>query len=106
MVVGLGAGTASRLSGWPERIRWPTRPRAGAGAAGLTGGPIQVVRRALAQIEAIEEGLRTVDGRLDILLRPFDAIVERLSSVPGASRPVAQALIAEIGADVERFPRP
>jgi transposase len=65
-----------------------------------------LLRLHLAQIEAIEEGLRTVDGRLDILLRPFEALVERLSTIPGVSRLVAQTLIAEIGPDVERFPTP
>ena len=29
MVMVLGAGTAGRLSGWPERIRWPKRTRTG-----------------------------------------------------------------------------
>jgi transposase len=65
-----------------------------------------LLRLHLTQIEAIEEGLRTVDGRLEILLRPFEATVERLSTIPGVSRLVAQTLIAEIGADVDRFPTP
>lgn len=65
-----------------------------------------LLRLHLAQIEAIEAGLRDVDGRPEILLRPFRAVVERLSTVPGVSTLVAQTLIAEIGADVHRFPTP
>lgn len=65
-----------------------------------------LLRLHLAQIEAIEEGVRSVDARLEVLLRPFKAIVERLSTIPGVSRFVAQTLIAEIGGNVERFPTP
>jgi len=65
-----------------------------------------LLRLHLTQIEAIEEGLRTVDARLEILLRPMHAIVERLSTIPGVSTVVAQTVIAEIGPDVHRFPTP
>lgn len=65
-----------------------------------------LLRLHLTQIEAIEEGLRTVDARLDILLRPFTPVVERLSTIPGVGTLVAQTVIAEIGADVHRFPTP
>lgn len=65
-----------------------------------------LLRLHLTQIEGLEEGLRTLDSRLKILLQPFNAIVERLSTIPGVSTLVAQTLIAEIGADVDRFPTP
>lgn len=65
-----------------------------------------LLRLHLTQIEGIEEGLQAVDARLEILLRPFQAVVERLSTVPGISTLVAQTVIGEIGADVHRFPTP
>jgi len=65
-----------------------------------------LLRLHLTQIEGIEDGLRTVDARLDILLRPFTPVVERLSTIPGVGTLVAQTVIAEIGVDVHRFPTP
>lgn len=65
-----------------------------------------LLRLHLTQIEATEEGLRTIDARLEILLTPFHAVVERLSTIPGVSTLVAQTIIGEIGVDVGRFPTP
>jgi transposase len=65
-----------------------------------------LLRLHLTQIESLEEGLRTIDGRLNLLLQPFSAVVERLSTIPGVSTLVAQTVIAEIGPDVDRFPTP
>lgn len=63
-----------------------------------------LLRLHLSQIEAVEDGLRIVDARLDTLIGPYRPIVERLSTMPGVSTLVAQVLLAEIGADVHRFP--
>lgn len=63
-----------------------------------------LLRLHLAQIEAIEEGLRTVDARLELLLSPFRPVVDRLSTIPGVSTVVAQTIIAEVGVEVSRFP--
>jgi transposase len=65
-----------------------------------------LLRLHLTQIEAIEEGLRTVDARLESLLTPLRDVVERLSTIPGVSTLVAQTIIAEVGVDVGRFPTP
>ena len=65
-----------------------------------------LLRLHLTQIEAIEQGLRTVDARLEILLTPLRDVVERLSTIPGVSTLVAQTIIAEVGVDVGRFPTP
>jgi len=62
-----------------------------------------LLRLHLAQIEAIEDGVRTIDARLETLLRPFHAVIARLSTIPGVGALVAQTVIAEIGADVQRF---
>jgi transposase len=65
-----------------------------------------LLRLHLTQIEAIEEGMRTIDARLEVLLGPFRPVVERLSTIPGVSTVVAQTIIAEIGVEVGRFPTP
>jgi len=38
------------------------------------------------------------------VLRPFAAVVERLDTIPGISRRVAEVVVAEIGTDMTAFP--
>lgn len=57
-------------------------------------------------LEGLIDAVRTLDARLHVLLTPFEAVVERLSTIPGVSTLVAQTVIADIGADVHRFPTP
>ena len=65
-----------------------------------------LLRLHLSQIEALEDGLKTLDARLEALLRPFRAVTTRLCTMPGVSTLVAQTLLAEVGDDVQRFPSP
>jgi transposase len=58
----------------------------------------------LEQIQAIERGIAKVEAQIEELIRPFRADVERLTTMPGVSDTVAQALVAEIGVDMTRFP--
>lgn len=63
-----------------------------------------LLRLHLEQIEAIERGIAGVEAQIDGLIRPFRADVERLTTMPGVSDTVAQAIVAEIGLDMARFP--
>lgn len=65
-----------------------------------------LLRLHLTQIEAIEQGIETLDARLRVLLSPFQAVTARLCTMPGVSTIVAQTLLAEIGGDMGRFPTP
>jgi hypothetical protein len=60
------------------------------------------LRLHLTQSKASRRGRGAIDARLDVLLRPVQAVVERLSTVPEISTLVAQTVIAAIGADVHR----
>ena len=42
----------------------------------------------------------------DEVLRPFRAVADHLTTMPGVSDTVARVLIAEIGVDMSRFPTP
>jgi len=58
----------------------------------------------LEQVDAVEQQIATLDARIEQVLGPFrQAIVERLDTIPGFDRRAAQALIAEIGTDMDRF---
>lgn len=63
-----------------------------------------LLRLHLSQVEALEALVADLDARIEEALRPFRSHVERLSSVPGISTTVASVILAEIGADMSRFP--
>jgi transposase len=44
------------------------------------------------------------DAEIADLLRPFDALVERLDAIPGVGRRTAEVILSEIGTDVAAFP--
>lgn len=70
------------------------------GLRGLPGDHHRfLLRLHLEQIEALERSIAQVEARLEDQLRPFRASVERLTTMPGVSATVAQAIVA-----VTRFP--
>jgi transposase len=58
----------------------------------------------LARVDALDADLAELDAKLQELIAPFVAAVERLDEIPGVGQLAAQLLIAEIGADMTRFP--
>lgn len=52
------------------------------------------------------QGIETLNTRLDTLLIPYRPAIARLCTIPGVSDIVAQSLLAELGADMGRFPGP
>src|SRR5436190_5869404 len=58
----------------------------------------------LTQIEALEAAVRDLEARLGDALAPFRAAVDRLITIHGIAHTAARVLIAEIGADMSRFP--
>lgn len=60
----------------------------------------------LTQIEALDAAVRRLEAHLGDALGPFRAAATRLTTMPGLSETAARVLIAEIGADMTRFPSP
>jgi transposase len=58
----------------------------------------------LARIDQIDATIETLGERIDELLDPYEAAVTLLVTIPGVSRRTAQVILAEIGADMSRFP--
>jgi transposase len=58
----------------------------------------------LDQISALQEAVRTVEGRIESLLPPFRQQVELLMTIPGISDVGAWVILGEIGSDMSRFP--
>ena len=69
-------------------------------------GPHQrfLVAQQLAHIDALEEILAQVSTEIEARLRPVEAELERLDTVPGIGRRGAEILLAELGLAWDRFP--
>ena len=63
-----------------------------------------LLARQLAHIEDLDELIRQVSEESAARLRPFDATLDRLDTVPGVGRRTAEVLGAETGPDLARFP--
>jgi transposase len=84
------------------RAKLPELERALAGRAGLHQHFL--LARQLAHIDFLDETLAQVSAEIAERLRPFEATIERLDAIPGVGRATAEVLLAEIGADMSRFP--
>lgn len=63
-----------------------------------------MLRLHLELIEALETALRQVDATVGKTLAPISYAADLLKTIPGISDVVAHVIIAEIGADMTRFP--
>jgi transposase len=63
-----------------------------------------IVSAILAHLDFLDEQIDLLSGAIEEQLRPFAAAVELLCTIPGVQRRTAEAVIAEIGADMSRFP--
>ncbi|MHB8645477.1 MAG: IS110 family RNA-guided transposase [Thermomicrobiales bacterium] len=63
-----------------------------------------MVARQLAHIDFLDATITQVSAEIAARLQPVDDLVERLDTIPGIGRYVAEALIAEIGTEMSRFP--
>jgi transposase len=63
-----------------------------------------MVAQQLAHIDYWDAAIAQVSVEIADRLRPFEAAVERLDTIPGIGRYVAEALLSEIGTDMDRFP--
>jgi transposase len=58
----------------------------------------------LIQIDSLEETITRFDQEIDDYCRPFEEAVALLDTIPGVARATAEAIVAEIGTDMSRFP--
>jgi transposase len=58
----------------------------------------------LARIDQADATIEALGVRIDELLDPYEAAVRLLVTIPGVSYRTAQVILAEIGADMSRFP--
>src|SRR5262249_21630847 len=56
------------------------------------------------QLAQLEELIAELDCQIEEQTRPFTAEIDRLDTVPGVDRRVAEVVLAEVGADTKPFP--
>lgn len=110
LVAGLAAGETDggRLA---ERLHARSQGKRDAVIARLAGARLQPHQRVLLQqhltlIASVEASVATIDAEIAAALAPFRAAVARLVTVPGIGETAAAVVLAEIGADMTRFPSP
>jgi len=65
-----------------------------------------LLKQMLTRIDALNTGIAELDTRIEAQIAPFADAVTRLDEIPGVGVTAAQAIIAEIGLDMSRFPTP
>lgn len=60
----------------------------------------------LAQLDFLDEQIATYSQEIERLTHPFDDRLALLDTIPGVARTTAELILAEVGADLSRFPTP
>jgi transposase len=107
MLAALVAGTRdpevlAELARGRLRTKIPALRRALEGRFGPTHAVI--VGEILAHLDYLDEAIGRVSERIEEIVAPFGAAVDLLVTVPGIDRRLAEAIVAEIGVDMSRFP--
>ncbi len=63
-----------------------------------------MVGRILSHVDYLDESIGELSAEVERVIAPFSEEVELLDTIPGVNRRTAEVLIAEIGADMSRFP--
>jgi transposase len=63
-----------------------------------------LLQQQLAHLVHLEGLITAVSAEVARRLAPYEAILQRLETIPGVGRRVAEQLVAEIGLDMSRFP--
>jgi transposase len=84
------------------RAKLPQLERALAGSV----GPHQhfLLARQLTHIDDLDAVIAEVSAEIAERLRPFEPALERLDTIPGVGRRVAEIVLAEVGPDLAHFP--
>ncbi len=60
-------------------------------------------RELLSQLDEINERIAVVNERIAVCTAPYEALIQRLCTIPGINRVNAEVILAEIGPDVSHF---
>src|SRR5439155_17484848 len=60
----------------------------------------------LGHIDFLDETLERLSAEIAERERPCEVVLDRLDTIPGVGRRIAEIIVAEVGPDVQRFPSP
>jgi transposase len=63
-----------------------------------------VLKVQLEHLDFLDKQIAELDEEIEKRTRPQDKVIERLDTIPGVDRRSAEEILAEIGADMSRFP--
>jgi len=63
-----------------------------------------MIAQVLAHVDFLDESVATLSARVEQVIAPFSQQVQLLCTIPGVGQRTAEAIIAEIGVDMTRFP--
>ena len=63
-----------------------------------------LIEQLLCHVDFLDEAIERVSDEIRRRLSPFEGKIELLLSIPGVSRRIAEVILAEVGADMSRFP--
>src|SRR6266699_1781710 len=63
-----------------------------------------LISEQLTHIDALDEEIERLSTDIAQRLRPYEAQLKRLGTIPGIKRRLAEVILAEIGPDMQRFP--
>jgi transposase len=66
----------------------------------------RLARRMLTRIDTLAADIAGLDAEIEVVVAPFQDLIDLLDQIPGVNQRSAQELIAEIGTDMSRFPTP
>src|SRR5215204_5919565 len=92
------------LCDWSSDVCSSDLPLAEAFTGFFTDQHAFLLAKMLARVDALDADLAELDARLVELIAPLAGAVERLDEIPGVGQLAAHLLLAEIGADMTRFP--
>ena len=58
----------------------------------------------LRHLDFLDEEIDRVNGEIAERCRPFEGVIERLDTIPGVGRRIAEELVVALGTDLSRFP--
>jgi transposase len=86
------------------------RPKIPALAEALTGRfgdhHAFLCRMMLQRVQGLDAAIEQMTAQVEAEIAPFQAVVDRLDTIPGVNQRAAQVIIAELGVDMSRFPTP
>jgi transposase len=63
-----------------------------------------LLRMLMSHLDSLEGLIAGFNARIEAVMPPFAAAVERLTTIPGVDQRTAESLVAEIGTEMGRFP--